>query len=109
MESDIDYNPNSSNQVTLSNGVFKGCTSSLGGVIYAKNDDKNLHLQVKITDSTFEYNFAQDAGVLYWDAKNQSLSAGNLDIRYNEALHANSFAYFKNSGNNSIILDRITA
>jgi hypothetical protein len=78
MKSDIDYNPNSSNQVTLSNAAFKHCTSSLGGVIYAKNDDKNLHLQVKIIDSTFTSNFAQDSGVLYWDAKNQSLSASNL-------------------------------
>jgi len=108
MKSDIKYNPNSSNQVTLSNAVFMNCTSSLGGVIYAKNDDKNLHLQVKIIDSKFFDNFAQDAGVLYWDSKNQSLSAINLQIRRNEAIYANSFAYFKNSGNNSIILDRIT-
>lgn len=108
MKSDIGYNPNSSNQVTLSDGVFKHCTSSLGGVIYAKNDDKNLHLQVKIIDSDFHDNFAQDAGVLYWDAKNQSLSAGNLEIQNNTAIYANSFAYFKNSGNNSIMLDRIT-
>lgn len=78
MKSDINYNPNSSNQITLSNAVFINCTSSLGGVIYAKNDDKNLHLQVKIIDSAFYFNFAQNAGVLYWDSKNQSLSAVNL-------------------------------
>ena len=60
MKSDIGYNPNSSNQVTLSDGVFKHCTSSLGGVIYAKNDDKNLHLQVNIIDSDFHDNFARE-------------------------------------------------
>ena len=108
MKSDIDYNPNSSNQVTLSNAVFSNCTSSLGGVIYAKNDDKNLHLQVEISDSKFYSNFAHDAGVLYWDAKNQSLTAKTLTLADNEAISANSFAYFKNSGNNSIHLAGIT-
>jgi len=58
MKSDLGYNPNSSNQVTLSNAVFSNCTASLGGVIYAKNADKNLHLQVTISNSKFDSNFA---------------------------------------------------
>jgi len=108
MKRDLGYNPNSSNQVTLSNAVFSNCTSSLGGVIYAKNADKNLHLQVTISNSKFESSFAQDAGVLYWDAKNQSLTANSITLSDNQAIHANSFAYFKNSGTNPILLTGIT-
>ena len=108
MARDIAYKPNSANQVTLSNAVFSNCTSSLGGVIYVKNDDKNLHLQVEISHIWFYSNFAHDAGVLYWDAKNQSLTASSLRLADNEAISANSFAYFKNSGSNSIRLAGIT-